>query len=134
RKERGNAPNRSREQPRPCILEAPMPSASRDLVIFEIENVRYALPSSDVQEVVRAVAVVPLPKAPPVVEGIIDVRGRVVPVLDLRARFGLPPRVPRHTDHLVLARAHDRLVGVRADRAIEVARVEPGDLELPDAA
>ena len=50
-----------------------------DVLVFHLNAQRYGLPVADVQEVVRAVAVAPLPKAPRIVEGVIDVRGRLVP-------------------------------------------------------
>jgi purine-binding chemotaxis protein CheW len=62
-------------------------SPERELLIFEIGASRFGLPSADVREVLRAVTIVPLPGAPPIVEGLINVRGRIVPVLDIRRRF-----------------------------------------------
>lgn len=97
--------------------------------MFEIGRVRYALPISDVGEIVRAVTIVPLPKAPPIIEGIINVRGRVVPVLDVRAHFRLPSKAAAHTDHLILAQAGKRLVAIRADRAHDLVSVSAGDIE-----
>jgi purine-binding chemotaxis protein CheW len=97
-----------------------------DLVVFGIDDRRYALPATDVCEILRAVTIVPLPHAPRTIEGLIDVRGALVPVLDVRARFQHPPREPVHTDHLILARAGSRLVAIRADRALDVMHVEPG--------
>lgn len=85
------------------------------LLAFELSGQRYGLPLAAVLEVVRAVAITPLPGVPPVVEGAINVRGRVVPVLDLRARFGLPPHPLDPDQHLVLARTGRRLVAVRTD-------------------
>jgi purine-binding chemotaxis protein CheW len=104
-----------------------------DLVVFEIDGRRYALPAADVREVVRAVTVSPLPGAPPIVEGLINVRGVLVPVLDLRARFRLPAKHPSHTDHLLLASAGTRLVAIRADRALDLVHVDPADVENPTA-
>jgi purine-binding chemotaxis protein CheW len=100
-----------------------------DVLVFELGGFRYALPTSDVSELARAVTMVPLPKAPPIVEGIINVHGRVVPVLDIRARFRLPPRPLSHTDHLIVARVGPRVVAVRADRALDLARVDAKDIE-----
>lgn len=100
-----------------------------DVLVFEIGGLRYALPTSNVSELVRAVTIVPLPKGPPIVEGIINVRGRVVPVLDIRARFRLPPKAVSHTDHLILAHAGQRLVALRTDRALGLARVEAADID-----
>jgi purine-binding chemotaxis protein CheW len=109
-----------------------------DLVVFEIDGRRYGLPAADVREIVRAVSVSPLPGAPPVVEGLINVRGALVPVLDLRARFAMAAKDPSHTDHLLLASAGTRLVAIRADRALDLAQVDPADVEnataiVPDA-
>jgi purine-binding chemotaxis protein CheW len=109
-----------------------------DLVVFEIDGRRYGLPAADVREIVRAVTVSPLPAAPPIVEGLINVRGALVPVLDLRARFRLPAKDPSHTDYLLLASAGARLVAFRADRALDLARVDAADIEdataiVPDA-
>jgi len=100
-----------------------------DVLVFDLGGVRYALPTSDVSELTRAVTIVPLPKAPPIVEGIINVHGRVVPVLDIRARFGLPPRPLSYTDHLIVARAGARVVAVRADRALDLVHVVEQQIE-----
>jgi purine-binding chemotaxis protein CheW len=100
-----------------------------DVLVFEIGGVRYALPTSDVSELARAVTIVPLPKAPPIVEGIINVHGRVVPVLDIRTRFRLPLRPVSHTDHLIVAHVASRLVALRADRALDLAHIDPNDIE-----
>ena len=100
-----------------------------DVLVFELSGLRYALSTSDVSELTRVVTIVPLPKAPAIVEGIINVRGQVVPVLDIRARFRLPPRAVLHTDHLILAHTGERLVALRADRALDLAHVDDWDIE-----
>ncbi len=63
-----------------------------DVLVFELANAQHALPLENVREVVRAVAVTPLPNAPSVIEGIINVRGTVTAVLSLRGRFDYPER------------------------------------------
>ena len=101
---------------------------SVEALVFEVEGERYALPAEQVREVVRAVAVARLPRAPEIVQGVIDVRGELVPVLDLRARFGLPPRGVDPSEHFVVARAGERTVAIRADRAVELATVDAAAL------
>ena len=96
------------------------------VLVFDAGGGSYAVAATDVVEIARSVTVVPLPKAPAIVEGIINFRGTVVPVLDLRSRFRLPAKPPEHTDHLVIARAGERLVALRVDRARELARLDPG--------
>jgi purine-binding chemotaxis protein CheW len=99
-----------------------------EVLIFEIGGQRHALWSAEIRKLVRAITIFPLPRAPEIVEGIIDVRGTVVPVIDIRARFRLPAKPAAHTDHLILAWAGPRLVALRADRALDLARLEPSDV------
>ncbi len=99
------------------------------VLVFEVGERRYGLPTTDVRELLRAVTVVPLPGAPAIVEGVINVRGNVIPVLDIRARFRLPPRAATHTDHLIVASIGDRRVALRVDRAIELVQCAASDVE-----
>lgn len=98
-------------------------SEAVELLVFELDDQRYALYLTAVREVVRAVALTRLPGAPGVVEGAINLRGRVVPVLDLRARFGLRPKPVDPDQHLILASAGGRLVALRTDRATRLTTV-----------
>jgi purine-binding chemotaxis protein CheW len=92
----------------------------------------YGLPSSEVVELVRALAVAPLPNGPRIVCGVINLRGLVVPVFDLRARFGMisPPVEP--SEHFIVARARRRVVALRADRALQVFTVAPENVTLAE--
>ena len=105
-----------------------MPSRSCECFVLEVGGQRYGLPSSDVVEVLRAVTVTPLPKAPAIVEGVINVRGTVVPVLDIRSRFRLPAKALSYTDHLAVARVDGRTVALRVDRAWGLLRINEPDL------
>jgi len=106
-----------------------------EILLVEIDGRTLGLPSSAVVEVVRAVAVTSLPKAPPVVLGVINVRGKVVPVISVRARLGLSVRPIAASDHFVLAvlaRAGGREVALHVDQALSLvpidrARVEPAE-------
>jgi purine-binding chemotaxis protein CheW len=100
-----------------------------DLLVFELDDARYALRLDTVREVARAVLITPLPDAPPVVEGVIDVRGSLVPVYDLRTRFGLPPRPLHPDDRLVIAWTGERVVAIRCDRTGWIERAVPRRLE-----
>ncbi|MBX7197200.1 MAG: chemotaxis protein CheW [Sandaracinaceae bacterium] len=75
-------PDRSRQAP--AVPE-------RKLVLFGVGTVVYGLPIERVREVVNPLEIIPLPHAPPSVVGVTDHRGEVVPVVDLRSRFDLPP-------------------------------------------
>jgi purine-binding chemotaxis protein CheW len=99
------------------------------LLTFEIWHERFGIPLTDVREIVRAVSVVRLPKAPAVVEGIINVRGSVVPTLDIRARFKLSPKAVEPSDHLVIAFAKRRVVAIRVDRVTDLVTLAKSDVE-----
>jgi purine-binding chemotaxis protein CheW len=97
-------------------------------VVFVLDDLRFAIEAAAVQEVVRAVEVMPFPGAPAIVLGVIDVRGAIVPVLDLKRRFGLPARELGVDDHLVLARAPPRIVALWVDHVVGLTTIAPGDL------
>lgn len=92
-------------------------------LVFRLGQHRFGLPLADIVEVVPAVAVTPFPGAPDVVEGVIDVRGQVVPVLDIRARFRIPPNPLEPSDHFVLARVGGRRFALRANEALDLVRI-----------
>lgn len=74
-------------------------------------------------------AVAPLPRAPPIVEGVINVRGALVPVLDIRQRFGIPPHPLTLDQHLIIARSGPRVVALRVDRALDLVEVDESAIE-----
>jgi purine-binding chemotaxis protein CheW len=83
-------------------------------------------------ELVRATAITPLPGAPGVIEGVVDVRGCVLPVLDIRARFGLPAKALEPSDHFIVASTGARGVILRVDRATRLAYVEAASIQDPE--
>jgi purine-binding chemotaxis protein CheW len=87
------------------------------LVVFRLGSQRYALPLAAVDRIIRAVEVTPLPGAPDAVLGLIDLQGRVLPVIDLRRRFGLPEREINPADHFLIARTARRAVALLIDEA-----------------
>jgi purine-binding chemotaxis protein CheW len=100
-----------------------------DLLLIEVAGQRYALPLASVRSIHRAVAAAPVPGAPTIIEGAINVRGQVVPVLNIRHRFGLPGRDVEPDDQLVMALAGDRVVALRVDRALELVSVRSCDVQ-----
>ncbi|NLG60860.1 MAG: chemotaxis protein CheW [Candidatus Cloacimonetes bacterium] len=121
------------------------PDATNEVLRFDVGDLRCAVPLSHVREVQRAVAVTPLPGAPEIVDGVIDVRGEVVPVIDLGRRFGLPRRPLRASQSMVLVWTGERLVALRADRVhwleelapdavVNASRLTRGPLELAGVA
>jgi purine-binding chemotaxis protein CheW len=105
------------------------------VLVFELEGRRFGLPADRVREVVRAAALTPIPGAPPVVEGLLDLRGEVLPVLDLRRRFEVPIRPLKLSDQLIVLELAARTVALRVDAVGALLRLEDGQLEpVPSAA
>lgn len=95
--------------------------------MFSLDAGRYALPLAAVERIVRAVEITRLPSAPPVVLGAIDVQGRVLPVFNLRRRFGLPEREIDPGDQFVIARSANRSVVLVIDAARDVLQCTASD-------
>jgi purine-binding chemotaxis protein CheW len=86
-------------------------------VVFFLDSGRYALPLAVVERIVRAAQITPLPGAPAVVLGAIDIAGQVLPVFNLRRYFELPERALRPADHFLIARLAQRTVVLLIDAA-----------------
>src|SRR5262245_17537013 len=84
-------------------------------VIFTLDDQRYTLPLLDVERIVSAVYITPLPKAPYIVAGIITVQGRVIPVVNLRRRFRFPERSIEPEDQFIIAQTRYRTVALSVD-------------------
>jgi purine-binding chemotaxis protein CheW len=95
-----------------------------DLLVFETAGRRYALPLAEVRSVARAVAITPLPGAPAAVEGVVNVRGELIPVMDIRLREQLPAKELDPREYLLMADAGGRTVAVRVEGIGEPVTVE----------
>ncbi len=89
-------------------------------VLMTVDGQSYALPLAVVDRILRMVEVTPLPGAPDVVEGVINVQGEVVPVVSIRRRFGLTHRPVEISDSLVVAHARKRRIAVIAESVLGV--------------
>jgi purine-binding chemotaxis protein CheW len=103
------------------------------VILLCLEGHEYALPLGHVVEVVRMAALAPVPGAPPHVLGLLDLRGRVVPVLDLRRRLGLAPAEPGLSTPICVVEARGRGFGLVADAVTDV-RPLLGPVERLDGA
>jgi purine-binding chemotaxis protein CheW len=95
-----------------------------DLVLllgFSLGLQKYALNLDSVDRVVRAVEITLLPRAPEIVLGVVDVQGQVLPVLNIRKRFGIPDKEIDLTDQLIIARTKRRGVILLVDKVSGVS-------------
>lgn len=94
-------------------------------VVFTVGSAQYALPVGSVLMMESFAGATPVPGVEPYVVGIVTVRGMVVPVIDLRLRFGLPPAESTLDTRVVVAQHGARVVALRVDSAREVAELDP---------
>lgn len=99
-------------------------------VAFRLDASRYALPLVDAERVLPMVAVSPLPKAPDVALGVVNVRGTILPVIDLRRRFGRPRRDPGVGGHLLVARTRRRRLVLAVDEVEGVVQIAAADVAV----
>ena len=100
-------------------------------VVFKIDEAEYALAAADVLQMESYEGATPVPGALPYVAGVVQVRGRVVPVVDVRVRFGLPARTPTLDSRIVVVELGDRTVGLLVDGAREVIKLEADQIGAP---
>ena len=100
-------------------------------VLFRVGTAEYAVPAHDVAQMESFSGATPIPGAAPHVAGMIQVRGRVIPVVDVRVRFGLPPAPVTLDSRVVITQVGDRRVGLLVDAAREVVGIAPDQLKPP---
>jgi purine-binding chemotaxis protein CheW len=98
------------------------------LCTFRIGGEDYAVDVMRVREIITPLPITPVPRAPPFVEGVIRLRGEVVPVLDVRRRFGLAAGPPGKKARFVIVHVARRRIGLVVDEVCEVVRVPRSDL------
>src|SRR5438067_10891301 len=103
----------------------------RQLVVFQLGAELYGVEISRVHEIIRLQAVTRVPRTPPFVEGIINLRGKVIPVVDLRRRFGLPTAEHTRASRIVVVEIGDQVVGLIVDAVSEVLRIAGATVEPP---
>lgn len=86
--------------------------AFSQLVVFTLHEQAYALRLAAVDRIVRVAEITALPSAPDIVLGVVNIQGRIIPVVDLRKRFALPHRDIELADHLIIARTSRRPVAL----------------------
>jgi purine-binding chemotaxis protein CheW len=100
-------------------------------VLFKVGDTDYVLPASEVLQMESYTGATAVPGTAPYVAGLVQVRGRVVPVIDLRMRFGLPALAPTLDTRVVVVQRDERTVGLVVDSAREVLQLAVDALKPP---
>lgn len=100
-------------------------------VLCKVASAEYVLPAANVLQMESYAGATKVPGAAGQVAGLVQIRGHVVPVLDLRVVFGLEPIEPTIDSRVVVMKAGDRTVGLLVDSAREVLKIPPDDFQPP---
>lgn len=99
------------------------------LVIFRLAGEEFGIDISQVREIVRMQGITPMPKAPDFIEGVTNLRGQIIAVMDLAKRFGLTQEKRTEKSRIVVAEVKDNVVGLIVDEVPEVLRIAETSVE-----
>jgi purine-binding chemotaxis protein CheW len=104
---------------------------SFQLVSFRLGREEYGIEITKVREIILMGEITRLPQTPAHIKGLINLRSTVIPVVDLRLRFGMPAKEPDENTRIVVVNVEDRTVGIIVDAVSEVMRVSRKALSKP---
>ncbi len=101
------------------------------LVLFELNSEAYGVDVTCVQSIIPMQPINVVPGAPPFIEGVINLRGAIIPIVDLRTRFGLPLPTQERKSVIVIVELADLPMGLIVDRVTDVTKIAEAAIELP---
>ena len=101
------------------------------VVGFRIGNETYGVLIAAVREIVRVPEITAVPSAPDLIEGVINLRGKIIPVMDLRKRFGQTEIITDKKNRILVVELDNKLLGLIVNAASEVLKIPPSDIEAP---
>jgi purine-binding chemotaxis protein CheW len=117
---------------RPNGINFIYPSASLSILTFHLAGQLYGLPVTEVVQIIEMVSLTHLPQAPQAIQGLLNLRGKIVPVIDLRLRFELPFKPYRLHTPIILIHLKDQILGLIVDVVEAVVEISAVDLEPAD--
>ncbi len=136
-------PSTSGSTPSPSRADAAASPSARDagarqsdgellqLVSFMVGTEEFAVPILSVQEINRMMQITKVPQSPPFIEGVINLRGKIIPVMDLRKRFGLQETGDASDERIIVVEVGSRVIGFTVDQVNEVLRISANIVEPP---
>jgi purine-binding chemotaxis protein CheW len=102
---------------------APAPAAELHLLTFTLDREEFGIPVTQVREVIRVSEITRVPQAPAHVRGVANLRGRILAVVELRSRLGLPPAELTPRSRVVVVEVRERVLGLLVDAVSQVTKV-----------
>ncbi len=107
--------------------------SERQLVVFDLNEEAYGVDIGAVREIIRMQEITRVPRAPRFIEGVINLRGKVIPVVDLRQRFSMPETERTEEHRIVVVDVMGQDIGMVVDAVTEVSRVSEASIEPPSS-
>ena len=102
------------------------------LLCFNLADKEYAVNIESVREVRRIKQVTPIPKALDFIEGVVSLRGRVVPIINLRKKLGLPSQKNTSFNRVLITESNNHVLGLAVDSVLGVTAIDKANIEPPD--
>ncbi|HET6465797.1 MAG TPA: chemotaxis protein CheW [Nitrospiria bacterium] len=100
---------------------------------FQLADEEYAIDILKIKEIIRSLEITHVPRRPPVIKGVISLRGTIIPIYDLRTRLGLTESPPTRNSRILVVELDKGMIGIIADRVTEVVKIKEKDVEPPPA-
>lgn len=120
-----------------ATLEAPQQelrhgeTGTLQLVSFQLANEEYGIEITRVQEIILMGAITRVPETPAFIKGLINLRSTVIPIVDLRSRFGLPEEAPTDETRIMVVNVGGKTIGIIVDAVSEVLRISQEQIVPP---
>lgn len=108
-------------------------STEEKLVVFELDRQEFALPILEVKEIIRIIQITSLPSASSFLKGIINLRGQIIPIINLYRLLNLDEKEPDHDSRIMVVENNANRIGIMVDQVREVTPYKHSDIESPDS-
>jgi len=99
------------------------------VIVFNLGNERYGVDISQVREIIKPTQITRIPNAPDFVEGVINLRGQITTIINLRKRFGLEPKPIDNNTRIIVVEYNNAVIGMMVDTVNEVKYLSTADIE-----
>ncbi|MFZ5942569.1 MAG: chemotaxis protein CheW [Bacillota bacterium] len=103
--------------------------SEQQIVIFKLDKVEYGIGITQVNEIVKLQAITKIPNTPDYVEGVINLRGKVISIVDLKIRFKVAAKERNDDTRIIVVTVNDKTIGMIVDEVAEVIRINDSQIE-----
>ncbi|WFU07216.1 chemotaxis protein CheW (plasmid) [Rhizobium sp. CB3171] len=114
-------------------MESRIDNATQEIIAFHLGNQQFCIKTTSIREIRGWAAATPLPHAPPHVLGVMNLRGSVIPVIDLAAKLGVPGAIDTSRSAIVVVEVADSIIGLVVDQVSDILSVSGDRIQpVPD--